>query len=312
MNGDVVCEGRDVLTIPTWEQFLTPVLTVLSDGNVRRLRQVADLVYDAVDLTEEQRQDELASGQSRAYNRIGWAASYLSRVGALERPTRGQYVITPSGKRLLAEHPSGVSEADIRALARPGDQWWIAKTSTAEAKQPVAETALDPVEQIEEGISRLHANIAGDLLTRLHTHDPAFFEQAVLDLLMAMGYGGAEGAASRTQLSNDGGIDGIVDQDALGLSRIYVQAKRYAPDASVGRPEIQAFVGALHGNQAGQGVFLSTARFSRGAREYAGSVPTRVVLVDGQRLATLMIRYGVGVQIKHAVKIVEIDEDFFE
>lgn len=162
------------------------------------------------------------------------------------------------------------------------------------------------------GIERIHASVAGDLLTRLHAGHPEFFEQAVLDLIMAMGYGGAEGTASRTHLSNDGGIDGIVDQDALGLSRIYVQAKRYALDASVGRPEIQAFVGALHGNQANQGVFITTGRFSRGARDYTGSVPTRVVLIDGARLAALMIRYGVGVQVKQTAHIVEVDEDFFE
>ena len=149
-------------------------------------------------------------------------------------------------------------------------------------------------------------------MKRLHDRDPAFFEQAVLDLLIAMGYGGAEGKATRTQLSSDGGIDGVVDQDALGLSRIYVQAKRYALDASVSRPEIQAFVGALHGNQANQGVFLTTARFSSGARQYAESIGTRVILIDGQRLASLMIRYGVGVQVKRTVHIVEIDEDFFE
>lgn len=174
------------------------------------------------------------------------------------------------------------------------------------------EAPLDPVEQIESGIERIHAEVAVDLLRRLHDREPAFFEQAVLDLLMAMGYGGAEGTATRTQLVNDGGIDGVVDQDALGLSRIYMQAKRYALDSSVGRPEIQGFVGALHGNQANQGVFITTGRFSGGARAYADSVASRVVLIDGSRMAALMIRYGVGVQVKRTVQIVEVDEDFFE
>lgn len=173
-------------------------------------------------------------------------------------------------------------------------------------------TELDPVEQIEQGIDRIHADVASDLLARLHEQDPAFFEQAVLDLLMGMGYGGAEGKATRTQLSADGGIDGVVDQDALGLSRIYVQAKRYALDSAVGRPAIQGFVGALHGNQATQGVFITSGRFSSEAVRYADSIPTRVVLIDGHRLATLMIRYGVGVQVKRTVTIVEVDEDFFE
>nr|WP_277345807.1 restriction endonuclease [Nocardioides sp. JQ2195] len=146
----------------------------------------------------------------------------------------------------------------------------------------------------------------------MHEQEPAFFEQAVLDLLIAMGYGGAEGRAARTQLSDDGGIDGVVDQDALGLSRIYVQANRYAPDSSVRRPEIQAFVGALQENQANQGVFITSGRFSSGARDYSTNLSTRVVLIDDTRLAALMIRYGVGVQVKRTVQIVEVDEDFFE
>lgn len=127
-----------------------------------------------------------------------------------------------------------------------------------------------------------------------------------------MGYGGAEGKATRTQLSNDGGIDGVIDQDALGLSRIYVQAKRYAVDSTVGRPDIQAFVGALQGAQANQGVFLTTGKFSRGAVQYADAIQSRVVLIDGERLARLMIHYGVGVQVERTVEIVKIDEDFFE
>ena len=138
-----------------------------------------------------------------------------------------------------------------------------------------------------------------------------FFEQTVVDLLVAMGYGGAEGQAHVTAASNDGGIDGVIDQDTLGLSRVYVQAKRYAPDAAVGRPEIQGFVGALSGKADG-GVFITTGRFSSGAREYADVVPTRVILIDGDRLVSLMIRFGVGVQTKQTVQIVEIDEDYFE
>jgi restriction system protein len=170
---------------------------------------------------------------------------------------------------------------------------------------------LDPTEQILQGIARIHADVADDLLTRLHGKEPGFFERAVVKLLVAMGYGGADRAAKVTQQSNDEGIDGIIDQDTLGLSRVYVQAKRYAPDQSVGRPEIQAFVGALSGKADG-GVFITTGRFSQGAQTYAAAVPTRVILIDGKRLTELMIRYNVGVQEKQSLRIVEIDEDFFE
>lgn len=301
------------VAMPPWDSFMVPMLDLLSDGEVLRLRELRGLLARRV-LTPEQQSEVLPSGESKADNRIGWAASYLTRVGALERPTRGHYVISDLGRTLLADHPTGITERELRVHAHAGDEWWAGKTGSPvphQADEAAAET-IDPVEQIETGIARIQADVASDLLTRLHDNEPAFFEQAVLDLLMAMGYGGAEGKATRTRLSNDGGIDGVVDQDALGLSRIYVQAKRYALDASVGRPEIQAFVGALHGNQANQGVFITSGRFSVGARDYTANLPTRVILIDGQRLAALMIRYGVGVQVRRSLQIVEVDEDFFE
>ena len=306
-----------MVSMPAWDEFMVPMLRLLSDGEVRRLRELRDLLAEEV-LTPDQRAEVLPSGESKADNRIGWASSYLTRVGALERPARGHYRIAARGRTLLEQHPHRITEKELRAHAREGDEWWVSKAQggpeagTIDTTSGTVQASIDPVEQIETGVARINADVAGDLLTRLHGNEPAFFEQAVLDLLMAMGYGGAEGRATRTQLSHDGGIDGIVDQDALGLSRIYVQAKRYALDSSVGRPEIQAFVGALHGNQANQGVFITSGRFSAGAVDYATNLPTRVILIDGQRLAGLMIRYGVGVQVRRTVQIVEVDEDFFE
>ncbi|HJC29938.1 MAG TPA: restriction endonuclease [Candidatus Dietzia intestinipullorum] len=307
---------------PTWDQYMAPALTVLSDGEVHRARDIRNAAADLLNVSAEERLETIPSGEPRYRNRSNWALSYLARAGAAERPVRGQYRITDAGRKLLAEHPDGITLKDLRAFVGDPDasHTYYALKSLEGTDDEAGETAaipektheLDPTEHIDLGIERIHASVAADLLARLHGNDPEFFEQAVLDLIMAMGYGGAEGTAKRTQLSNDGGIDGIVDQDALGLSRIYVQAKRYALDASIGRPEIQAFVGALHGNQANQGVFITTARFSTGARTYAESVPTRVVLIDGTRMASLMIRYGVGVQVKQTVKIVEVDEDFFE
>ncbi len=303
------------MATPTWEQYMIPSLQVLADGETRRTRAIGEAAADRLGLADEDRAALIPSGQLRYQNRANWALSYLYRAGAVERPARGQYRINDVGRRLLAEYPGGLVERDLRAL--PDYVTPHVKPNTVSAPGSGvgvddAETALDPVEQIETGIARIHADVAAELLSRLHAQDPAFFEQAVLDLLMTMGYGGAEGTATRTQLSNDGGIDGIIDQDALGLARIYVQAKRYALDSSIGRPEIQAFVGALHGNQANQGVFITTARFTSGACQYADSVATRVVLIDGERLSRLMIRYGVGVQVKSTYKQVEIDEDFFE
>ena len=300
-------------TIPTWDAFMAPSLRALTGGQTRRARDVYEAAADELDVTDEQREELIPSGQPRYINRALWSLSYLYRAGAVERPSRGHYRITDVGRSLLAAHPTGITEHNLRDLdgyVSPRQR----ATATATPFVPYAgnEATLDPTEQIEVGVSRLHETVAADLLVRLHGNEPAFFEQAVLDLLIAMGYGGTEGRATRTQLVGDGGIDGIVDQDALGLSRIYVQAKRYALDTSVGRPEIQAFVGALHGNQANQGVFITTGRFASGARAYVDSVPTRVILIDGQRLAALMVRYGVGVQVRRTVQIVEVDEDFFE
>lgn len=302
-----------MVTLPSWDQFMIPVLRLQADGEVRSLRTLRSEVAQS-SLNEEQIAAVLPSGYPKADNRIGWAVSYLHRVSALERPARGTYRITEVGERMLADHPSGIAEAELRGYARPGDSWWSGGSPDPmpAVTTQVTTAQIDPTEQVEEGVARIHADVAAELLARLHANDPAFFEQAVLDLLMAMGYGGADGAATRTQVSNDGGVDGVIDQDALGLSRIYVQAKRYALDATVGRPEIQGFVGALNGHAADQGVFITTGRFGPNAREYANRVSTRVVLVDGQRMAALMIRYGVGVQVRRSLQIVEVDEDFFE
>lgn len=305
------------MSAPKWDQYMIPSLRVLADGEVRRTREVVAAAADLLGVTAEQRAILIPSGQEQWVNRGNWALSYLARAGAVERPSRGRYRIAEIGRKLLIEHSEGMTEKDLRNV--PGYE--SPRTNRNAVKAPpiveaeevaTEETALDPDEQIAAGVSRITASVADELLSRIQGHEPEFFEQAVLDLLMAMGYGGAEGSASRTQLSRDGGIDGIIDQDALGLSRIYVQAKRYASDNTVGRPAIQEFVGALAGNAANQGVFITTSRFTADAQRYAEQVPTRVVLVDGERLTRLMIRYGVGVQIKHTIQIVEVDEDFFE
>jgi restriction system protein len=297
------------IEMPTWDQYMVPVLEILSDGNVRGRRELYDLIANATHLSDEQRAETLNSGQLKFENRIGWAITYLVKAKAISRPSRGQHSITDQGRSLLHEHPEKLVESDLREIEGYKDSW---RKQSPDRVIHSDRQDLDPYELVEEGITRINDEVASDLLDRLHSHDPAFFEQAVVDLVVAMGYGGADTRATRTQLSNDGGIDGIIDQDVLGLSRVYIQAKRYALDSSVQRPDIQSFVGALQGQQANQGVFITTGRFSSGAIEYAKSVPTRVVLIDGTRLAELMIRYRVGVQVKQILQIVDVDEDFFE
>lgn len=302
--------------MPNWEGFMIPTLQVMSDGVVRHWREFQPLVADQMGLTQEQRQEMVPSGTQNKYeNRIGWGVSFLTNVGALERPKRGHYTITEAGKQLIPMFPNGVKERDIQTLGedpnspiRP-----YQKTERKSSKRSEIETgteSLTPIEQVEDGITRIQEEVAEELLSRLQGKEPGFFEEAVIKLLLAMGYGGTTGAGTVTALSNDGGIDGVIDQDILGLNRVYVQAKRYADSNTVGRPELQAFVGALNG-RADSGVFITTSRFSDGAKIYAERVPTRIILIDGKRLTSLMIRFGVGVQVRDTYKVVEIDEDFF-
>lgn len=303
--------------MPTWEDLMIPTLRVLSDGVVRPKRDFQLMVATEANLTEEQRLEMLPSGAELKYrNRIGWGVSYLVNVGALHRPKRGYYQITEAGLQLLKHFPDRVTEHEIEGLAEDPNSalraYQSGGTRTKEKPTSIEEqpSSLSPIEQVESGIARIEDEIATDLLSRLQGKEPGFFEQAVMDLLLAMGYGGTSGAGTVTQLSNDGGIDGVIDQDILGLNRVYIQAKRYADDNTVGRPDLQAFVGALSG-KADRGVFITTSRFSEGAKVYANNVPTRIILIDGKRLTTLMIRYGVGVQVRETYKVVEIDEDFF-
>lgn len=295
---------------------MIPTLKVLSDGVVRHWREFQPLVAEEVKLSEAQKREMLPSGSQVKYeNRIGWGVSFLTNVGALSRPRRGHYTITEAGRQLIQMFPNGVRERDIRALGEdPNSPIRVyQKAERAKVGGPDVEIdgdSMTPIEQLQSGIERIHEEVAAELLGRLQGKEPGFFEQAVVQLLLAMGYGGTTGSGSVTQLSNDGGIDGVIDQDVLGLSRVYIQAKRYADNNVVQRPDVQGFVGALSG-KADSGVFITTSRFSEGARAYAQAIPTRVILIDGKRLTSLMIRYGVGVQVRETYKVVEIDEDFF-
>lgn len=306
-----------VSEMPTWDGFMVPVLRVLRDGVTLQARDLYQLVADDAGLTSEQRAEVLNSGQLRFRNRVGWAVSSLTRAGALLRPKRGSYTVTELGRQLLADHPSGLDEGDLKQI--PAYREYVPAgrgTVPSDGTEPdQGDTVLDPLEQIDSGVRRVHADVAAQLLERLRAANPEFLEQSVLDVLVAMGYGGVEQRARRIGGSGDGGVDGVdgvIDQDPLGLARIYVQAKRYAADNVVGRPQIQGFVGALHGQQASQGIFITTSSFTRDAVDYARSVNASVVLIDGDRLASLMIAHGVGVQSVQTYTVVEVDEDYFE
>jgi restriction system protein len=231
-------------TMPNWEGFMRPVLEVLSDGVVRSRSEMNGAVAAHIGLTEEQTSVLLGAGQPKYANRTGWALSYLTNVGALARPSRANYAITEAGRYVLKAHAGGLKERDFEKFAVDpvsGIREYVASTKPDPVAVPsgTPQADLDPTEQVEQGIERIDDAVAAELLTRLLDNSPTFFEHAVVKLLVAMGYGGAGGTASVTKQSGDGGIDGVIDQDALGLSRVYVQAKRFS-EGSVGRPDLQA------------------------------------------------------------------------
>lgn len=307
-----------MVQLQSWEEFMIPILRVMNDGEVRHSRELEPLVARIANLSDEQKQLMLPSGRQLTYqNRIGWGTSYLTKVGALTRVKRAHYQMTGAGKYLLNRYPSGVTVKQVAELGEDAaspihvyEASVRATTSNQIETADISDTVLTPIEQVQTGIERIHSEVSAELLERLQGKEPAFFEQAVVDLLLAMGYGGTGGTGNVTQLSNDGGIDGVIDQDILGLNRVYIQAKRYADNNVVGRPDLQAFVGALSG-KADSGVFITTSRFSDNAKTYAKSIPTRIILIDGARLTRLMIRFGVGVQTRETYRVVTLDEDFF-
>ncbi|MBN6191208.1 restriction endonuclease [Aneurinibacillus sp. BA2021] len=297
--------------VPIWPMLVVPTLQVLADGQSRHRREVFDAVAAHANVGEQARAETLKSGGTRFEQRMGWALSNLSKAQWVDRPERGRYLITDAGRAAVAQYPDGFDYSLAKVVFAP---FWPekARTDSAHASfSPQAEEVSDPVEVIEEAIARIEARVGDELLDRLRDSHPDFFEQAVVDLLLKMGYGGAAQRGKRIGGSNDEGVDGLIDQDALGIDQVYIQAKRYKEGNNVGREAIQAFVGALHGFGASRGVFLTTSTFTSGAIEYANKVPSRIILIDGSRLVELMIAYRVGVQEEKHFSAVEVDEDYF-
>lgn len=303
--------SEEASLVPIWPELVVPTLRFLFDGQPRQRREIFDAVADLEQISDDARSERLKSGGTRYEQRMGWVLSHLSKAGWVTRPERGYYSISDAGRRALEDHPGGFDYALARLVFAP---FWPERSKTL-AVGPALETSdeiSDPIEVIEDAVARIEVNVGQDLLGRFRESHPDFFEQAVVDLLLKMGYGGAAQRGQRLGGSNDEGVDGLIDQDALGLDQVYIQAKRYKDGNNVGRESIQAFVGALHGFGASRGVFLTTSAFTSGAIDYAQKVPSRIILIDGARLVELMIAYRVGVQEKQQFSAVEVDEDYFE
>jgi len=303
------------LSIPDYQTLMLPVLKNAAE-RVVKMSDVADPIADDLGLTEAEREELLPSGRQRVfYNRLAWAKFYMVKAGLIDTPQRGRFTASAAGKSLLASNPSSIDTNLLKTYPEFSD--FIANAVSTENNESEAgvvavSSTATPEDQIDAAYGVLHASVKADLLQRILDNTPAFFERLIVDLLVAMGYGGShESAAQRLGKSGDGGIDGVIDEDRLGLDRIYVQAKRYAPESSVGRPAIQGFVGSLVGNGATKGVFVTTCTFSSHASEYVRHLPQRVILIDGERLCELMIEYGVGVRIARTITVKRVDEDFF-
>jgi restriction system protein len=304
------------MILPSYQHMMLPLLRVLAEaGKEMHHSEYDEKVAELMGLTEEQRDTKLPSGGSALRNRTGWAAWTLQQAKLVEKVRRGHVRITDEGRRLLATNPASV---DLSLLMNyPGFVEKMAGSSQTggEALEVMVATVQSeeqtPTEQIELAEQKLKRTLASDLLDLMGKMDPYRFEELVVDLLFAMGYGGSRAeAALVTQKSNDEGIDGIINEDRLGLDVIYVQAKRW--QSNVGRPEIQSFIGALAMKYATKGVFITTSGFNTGAVECAKSVPQKVVLIDGRRLADLMIEHNVGVSTVRSIAIKRVDSDYFE
>jgi len=301
------------MPLPDYQSLMLPVLQIAAKGETSvPLVEVAIAAMFA--LSPAEREDMLPSGKQRVlHNRIHWAKFYLTKAGYLESPKRGRFRITPAGMALLANPPAKLdtqyllSVPAFRDFYRAGQADETARTSSRDA----ASTAT-PEEVIEEAFNAAQAALRADLLDRILQNGPDFFERLIVELLVAMGYGGSHrNAATQLGRSADGGVDGVINEDVLGLDRIYVQAKRYGFGSSVGRPDVQAFTGSLVGLGATKGVFVTTSTFSGQAIEFAERIPQRIILIDGRRLAELMIEHGVGVRSSRVIEFKRIDEDFF-
>jgi restriction system protein len=303
--------------VPTWPVFVRPVLEVLVDIGTLKRQDIIDRVAVAMDLSDEAKAEVVPNGEARYRGRISWAITHANRADLLERPVRATYRLTPKGRDWLQQFPAGLSSfTEANEYFAP--YWHKPETDTtaglavdAGTTEP-AGVVTSPEEQIADAVSLLNDDVRSNLLARIQEASPQFFEDAVVNLLLAMGYGGAEKRGQVVGKSHDGGIDGVIDEDPLGLDRVYIQAKRYAEGNTVGREAIQAFVGALHGHAASKGVFITTSAFTKPAQDYAHVVPSRVILIDGKRLTALLVKYRVGVQVKDVYEVMEIDEDFFD
>lgn len=303
------------MPVPDYQTLMRPALALHERGDLSQ-RNLRDLLAAEFEVTPEEREERLPSGTARRFaNRVGWATTYLVRAGLLERPSRGVTRLTTRGRAALAKNPERIDNDVLDQYPEFREFRGARRRSREGAKHqgtpsPPVSDETTPEEAIEDAYRELRNELAEELLGRVLLRDDRFFEEVVLDVLVALGYGGSKReAAIRVGRAGDGGIDGVIQEDRLGLDVIYVQAKRWARDRRVGPREIREFMGALQDHEAHKGVFITTSDFSNESRELAKR--RRIVLIDGKRLAHLMIDTGIGVSKIRSFEISRVDEDYF-
>ncbi len=301
------------MTVPDYQSFMLPLLQLLKDGNEYTSRAIYESLAATLQLSEADQQQMLPSGQQRTYqNRIGWATTYLSKAGLVEKPGRGRVKITVRGLAVLAKQTEKITSKFLYQF--PEYQLFQGRPqndASASSAKIAAETESTPEEILQAAYQALRAEVANEILQSLKAASPSFFERVVVDLLVAMGYGGSRKAAGQAiGRSGDGGIDGIISEDPLGLDNIYIQAKRW--EGTVGRPTIQAFAGSLEGFRARKGVMITTSDFSKEARDYITRIEKKIVLINGEMLTELMLDNNVGVSERERFVIKKVDLDYFD
>ena len=299
------------MSIPDYQTIMLPLLKLAADQQEHSFSQAIQTLAAQFHLSEEERKELLPSGRQPAFNnRVGWARTYMKKAGLLKAPRRGYFQITQRGLDVLRQNPSEISAAFLKQFPE------FVEFQAPKTKEPAKSTVLaedetkTPEELLESAYQRLREGLAQDMLQAVKDCSPGFFEQLVVDLLVGMGYGGTrKDAGQAIGKSGDGGIDGIIKEDRLGLDIVYVQAKRW--DDTVSRPEIQKFAGALLGQKARKGIFITTSGFSQAARDYASSIESNIVLIDGTTLTQLMIDFNIGVNTLTSYELKRIDSDYF-
>ena len=297
------------MPIPDFQTVMLPLLEMASDGKVRSMAESRKLLAECFQLSTEEREELLPSGRQPVFNnRVAWASVYLQRAGLLSRPRRAHYQITERGKEVLKSNPQKI---DIKFLQNYPEFNTFRERSKEKKPSKEITDGETPEETLEAAYQQLRDDLGVEIIDQVKSCTPQFFERLVVELLVNMGYGGSmRDAGMAVGRSGDEGIDGIIKEDRLGLDLIYLQAKRW--DGTVGRPEVQKFVGALHGKHARKGVFITSGTFAQGAVEYASGIDPKVVLIDGKRLAELMIDFDVGVSTRATYQIKRIDSDYFD